>query len=322
MTLSQVDYNALKSLPCFKTIVAIELLAGGMSHTCVKVMSTKQVFLAKRLNATTAKAEISAALICAEQGLSPSVIYHNEQWLITEFIAGFNLSTSTLTSDEQVSIALDLMTSLHQLALPPFSKKKAVKSEIPLVDIKKTITALLAQTSVFSANQKLVLVRLTNLLVNEINAQIRRCELAKVVCHGDINFSNILIGSNNGLYLSNDHINATAKPWLIDFECAQLAPIEYDLAMFIAINNIPVDNINAVMTSYMLLAPSSQLNKELLTYYILYSYFINGLWYLANNIGSKLKKKQLLLATEQWSAFDNTVSLRALAFPKLAALLN
>ncbi|TMM45780.1 hypothetical protein [Colwellia ponticola] len=337
MTISQADYHSLKALPCFSTIVAVELLADGMSQTCIKVTTPKHIFLAKKLNDATANTEVSAALICAEQALSPGVIHHDNQWLITEFITGFSLSNATLKSDKQVSIALKLMTKLHQLARLQPTVKYPVNGEIPLLDIKKTITALLAKPLAFSAENSLVLIKLTTVLMNEINDQITRYKPASVVCHGDINFSNILIGA-----ITNDHINdipqskdnhnnsikisdldrVKHRAWLIDFECAHLAPLEYDLAMFMAVNNIAFTDRNELVNTYLTLAPSAFINKKLLTYYLLSSYFINGLWYLAHNTDSTRKSSMFLLATKQWSAFDNTLSQQPLVLPQLMPLIS
>lgn len=316
MAINQADYHALKSLPCFNIIVAIELLTDGMSQTSIKVTTDENTFLAKKLNATTANTEVSVALSCAKQGLSPQVIYHNEQWLITEFIIGTSLERLLLKRSEKISTAVMLMAKLHQLVTPQHNRA------IPVLNLSKIVKPLLARATSFSAKNKLTLLKLTRLLSDEVNAQITLFEPAKVVCHGDVNFTNILIGSNSCSPFDNDNIATSAKPWLIDFECAQLAPVEYDIAMFIAINNIAFININEVITSYSLIAPAFQLNKKLLTYYILYSYFINGLWYLASNTNSTTNNPMFLLATEQWSSFDNIVSKQALALPTLASLLN
>jgi len=316
MTLNQLDANILKALPCFSTIAAFELLADGMSHTCVKVTTTEQVFLAKKLNSTTARTETFTTLTCAKQDLSPKVIYHDEQWLVTEFISGTTLAKAELKRSEQISIAVTLMTKLHHLPTPQNSRS------IPTLDTTKSIEPLIPNPASSNAYKRLTLVKLTKLLTNEINVQIASLKASNVVCHGDINFSNILLGSINDAYGSSANLARKEVPWLIDFECAHLAPIEYDLAMFIAVNNISFDDIDKVVKIYTSLAPSHQLDNKLLTYYMLYSYFLNGLWYL--NIINKLDTdcQMLSLAIEQWSAFDEFAIKQSLNLPKLIPLIS
>lgn len=316
MILNQLDANILKALPCFSTIVAFELLADGMSHTCVKVTTTEQVFLAKKLNFTTARTETFAALTCAKQDLSPRVIYHDEQWLVTEFISGTTLAKAELKRSEQISIAVTLMKKLHQL---PILKNNR---SIPTLNTTKSIESLIPNSALSNAYKRLTLVKLTKLLTNEINVQIASLKASNVICHGDINFSNILIGSINDAYGSSANLARKKAPWLIDFECAHLAPVEYDLAMFIAVNNIPFNNIEEVVENYMTLAPSFQVHERLLAYYILYSYFINGLWYLDNINNLEVHNPALSLAIEQWSTFDEFAIKQSLNLPKLIALIN
>ncbi|PKI16328.1 phosphotransferase [Colwellia sp. 12G3] len=303
MTLIESDLNSLKSLPCFTSIVEIFLLPNGMSHTCVKVSTSEQEYLAKKLNQDTATTEIYTALICSNSGLSPCVSYHDNDWLVTEFITGTSLAKPELNSCEQISTALTLMATLHQLPTPEYDLS------IPTLDCTKSVNGLFTNPTSFNAQVRHRLASITDILSCFINDHIAHCEVSNVVCHGDLNFTNVLI-------------DTVDKAWLIDFECAHLAPVEYDLAMFIAVNNISVHHISEITSNYILLAPSYRPNSQLLTYYILYSYFINGLWYLDNisdsNVDNSLQKR----AIEQWTAFDSFAINQSLALPKLLPIIN
>jgi thiamine kinase-like enzyme len=67
------------------------------------------------------------------------------------------------------------------------------------------------------------------------------------------------------------------RAWLIDFECAQLAPAEFDLAMFIAVNNIGKQDITDLVAQYQTLVPTYKPNSSLLQHYLLYSFFYQWL---------------------------------------------
>ncbi|PKG84894.1 hypothetical protein CXF85_04595 [Colwellia sp. 75C3] len=302
MTLIQSDLNSLKSLPCFNGIVEVRLLTDGMSHTCVKVITVEQDFLAKKLNKDTANTEVFSALTCSASGLSPTVIYHDTEWLVTVFITGTSLAKSELQSSSQISTALTLMARIHLLE-PPQNNQS-----FPTLDTAKSVNRLFTNPASFNKHERLNLISVTETLTNDINAQIAHCDIPNVVCHGDLNFTNILIDNSQ-------------NPWLIDFECTHLAPVEFDLAMFTAVNNILPNQLSKVVSVYSTLAPSYRVDYKLLNYYVLYSYFINGLWYLDNINDPKADCDFRTLAIEQWSAFDSYAIKQVVDFPKLLPII-
>ena len=308
----QSDLNTLKSLPCFTTIVEMSLLAEGMSHTCFKVTTPERVLLAKKLNQETAITEVFSALTCSKKGLSPKVVYHDNDWLVTVFVTGTSLAQSGLESTKKISTALRLMAKLHQLDLPQNNQS------LPTLDTSKSVNHLLTNPVSFNKHKRLNLISVTETLTNDINAQIALCDTPSVICHGDLNFTNILIEST---ITNKDGINHRRKPWLIDFECTHLAPVEFDLAMFIAVNNISDDQLNEIVSRYSAFIPSYHLNKKLLTFYILYSFLINGLWYLDNINHSKANSLFRRLAIKQWSAFDSYVIKQSIDLHKLLPLI-
>jgi Predicted choline kinase involved in LPS biosynthesis len=303
MSLTSSQLTTLKSLPCFEEVVDISLLVDGMSHTCIKVTTILQVFFVKRLNSETAKEEIFSSLYAAKHGLSPRVIYHDNAWLVTEFIDGITLDKTKLSNTKCIDTGLSLMAQLHQL-MPQQNTKT-----IPYLDTAKSVQRLFTDPSSISAQQRLFLADITKTLTLNINTEQKRSGASNVLCHGDINYSNIIIDKSK-------------KPWLIDFECSHLAPVEFDLSMFIAINNISPHHIDEIVNRYMVLDPSYRPNKTLLTYYVLYSYFINGLWYLDNTNDSKVSNQLRSLAIEQWFAFDSFAIKQLLDIPKLTSLFS
>lgn len=307
--------NSLKSLPCFSEIQAISLLANGLSQTSLKVTTSSQVFFAKKLNDETANTEISCALLCAlscvregsgqdaKQRLSPPVIYHDQQWLVTEFINGITLAESQLNDEVKTSTALSLLAKLHQL--PALVTKYTIHQLNTSLSVKR----LLTNPAPLLATQGHVLDNVTKILTAAIDHFIKASKSPSVLCHGDINFTNILIDDEQ-------------RSWLIDFECAHVAPVEFDLAMFIAINNIADCKIAGVVNDYGKLVASYQPNKQLLNYFILYSFYINGLWYFDNLNDLPTDKQLHALAIEQWSAFDCFAKNHSIAITKLMPLVS
>jgi len=307
--------NSLKSLPFFSEIQAISLLANGLSQTALKVTTPTQVFFAKKLSKETACTEISCALLCAglntkdvsEQGtnqqLSPQVIYHDQHWLVTAFISGLALVDANLNNDRKMSIALSLMVELHQFP------QELAKHTIPLLDTTRSVKRLLTKPAPFLISQGNSLDKVTKSLSASINSLISDSTSSHVICHGDLNLTNILIDDGQ-------------RPWLIDFECAHVAPEEFDLAMFIAVNNIANQHITKIVAEYMNLVPSYRPNGGLLNYYILYSLYINGLWYFDNINPLEPDNAMYALGIEQWSTFDNFANEHDIAVPKLMSIIN
>jgi thiamine kinase-like enzyme len=307
MAHSPLVLDSLKQLPCFDRIVSISVLTEGLSHTCVKVTTASQSYFAKQLNSETAEAEVITSLACTAvsttQQLSPKVIYHDDNWLITHYVEGMTLTNSTLNNSDKVNVAIELMAKLHRL------NQQYNLKELPTLDTQRSVACLLTQPVAFLAQQRELLTNVTELLTKKINAQISLSDATTVLCHGDVNFTNILI-------------DETQMPWLIDFECAHLAHVEFDLAMFIAVNNISTNEIDIVVNCYKNLDHSYQPNAELLTYYILYSFFINGLWYFDNIKDGSDDGEMHRLAVVQWQSFDRFAKIQQIDMPELMAIID
>ena len=118
-------------------------------------------------------------------------------------------------------------------------------------------------------------------LSKQMNRNIR-----KVCCHGDLNYSNILIDRSKQL-------------WIVDWESSAIAPAEYDIAMFIAVNQI-TDQFDSILNTYHQYSPI-KLDESLVSNYIAVCLLLNALWYLSK---SKMQKSFLTLANQQFELFD------------------
>lgn len=294
--------DEIKNLPCFiDTRCTVELLTGGDSHACFKVtvfeLNLTKKYFAKSFfeHQDTASAEISSNLLAADVGLTPSIIYHSPLWLVSEFIVGDSLANFEVANVSHVSInkaiiAMNLMVKIHQLA--PSDNHQ-------VLDIARLLNKQKNQPHV----TPLQLVAL-NITISKIAPkQAEPHEL--VLCHGDVNYGNIRLNDT----FAQDY--SLEKTWLVDYECSYLAEVEYDIAMFIAVNEMATQEIDIVIASYEKCANINVaknlmrvVNKEKVRAYLACCYLINGLWYYETASEKEQYNALMAKARQQFNLFD------------------
>jgi thiamine kinase-like enzyme len=271
--------KALAQLPCFDQIKHIDSIDAGLSQQCFKVVTTTKTYFAKTQELAT-QGFININSLVAKKGISPVVIYQNKQWLVTEFIEGKALSAQkNMNRADKIKIAIDLMSQCHQLS---------AQLDDLAPDI---ICADLINEANLSSDKKNELGHFANELLdtlknvdNALNNQVGKAPL--VCCHGDLNFSNIMVDESN-------------QTWLIDYECASLAPAEFDLAMFIAINQLSAHEVLFAVQHYQQ-HRNITLCEKLIQAYLTFCYFINGLWYFNAFTKHPQQNEFRKLALAQW----------------------
>lgn len=270
----------IKTLPCFVALnnqssLNIKRIEAGQSSLCFEVKhNDKRYFVKYGYNLSFFENELKTSKAASHIALSPKVIYAANGWLVNEFVCGETLDRSHTSTPYKIGVSLDLMKQCHSLQVV-----------LPLLNITKIITHI-ANNSCFSNDQKDHIQALLCKLPTEFGNNY-------VVCHSDINFSNIIM--------------TNSKAWLIDFECACLAEKEFEIAMFFAINLLTVDEQNYALKLYQTLNPHAAINMKSLNTYLLYSYLLNGLWYIekieeAMNESNKINFG--ILAAKQFELFD------------------
>lgn len=303
-------------LPCFaqQSIKKVFVIDAGLSKPCFKVQLDDTEYFAKHV--TSGHTEVSANKLATNYGVAPKLIYGEGDWLITEFISGELLANTSLNEDEKLTATLSLLAQCHRLAYPKNNANTETtnielefsKLSIPILATEKVIAQLLNQLlaeKLSLSNKQLSPSQHNHLRAISETVQQKLAQTIKevgqdneVFCHGDANFSNIIQIKNNTLAHDDSY-------QLIDFECACIAPIEYDLAMFMAVNEIQRSKISAVIAVYSqeykeMDQQRKQQNKEfetvdnhqesiintpflyynLVTCYLDLCFLINGLWYL------------------------------------------
>lgn len=297
-------FRSLSSLPCFSNIRCITEMTGGLSNPCFKVDAEGISYFAKKTAEPFFDVEIYLTTISANKGIAPALIYHDSQWIISRYIEGKNLAIKDIPLKEKIFLSIKLMRKFHQLEISSFQHDDVAYNPklIKNLNISQTIDDLL------NSNLQPQLVNLLNnygveiqkLITKEQNKLINNLNATSVLnntvcCHSDINFSNVLIDNEQ-------------EAWLIDFEYACFAPIEFDLAMLSAVNNIPNSLADFIVNIYQQEA-NVQLNTSLLSYYLLFCHLINGLWYYnmsheKQDVPNHNADSMQILAKEQWRAFD------------------
>ena len=239
----------LTTLACFKHIDSVIPIFTGLSSQCYQVNADKKRFFAKK---TLSSDEAMVCKGAALKNISPMVVYHDQYWLITLFIDGISLALNQQAINDKITTSTQLMAQCHQLKIQP-----------SLLIPTKIADDLIWQQSC-SVQQKNTLLAYSQALISPLHIITPKQSL--VCCHGDLNFSNVIIDPQH-------------KAWLIDYECACLAPAAYDLAMFIAVNNISKDSI-ATVVKYYQQQSFAVIDEILVNDYVKFCFFINGLWYI------------------------------------------
>ncbi len=287
-------FDEIKALPCFTKIdCQLSPIAGGESHCCFKVTlqesGIEKSYFVKSLcdHQTTASAEVASSIVAGEAQLAPAVIYHSPLWLVTDFIDGqslqeFTTNNSAFSSDESISLVMSLMVSTHKLL---GSDKHSVINVIELLNDQ-------INQPCFTKKQQVSLAK----VISEV-ANFQLFDNHLVLCHGDINYENIRLSH------TFEQSQLTKQAWLVDFECSGLAEPEYDAAMYMAINLLPHENIDHVISYYQQYSAVT-LNDKKLRCYLACCYLINGLWYVEKAGKSEQANAFLAKARQQFIFFD------------------
>lgn len=293
----------IQQLPCFVDYDChIEPISAGLSHYCFKVVgisqpstektAEKRQYFVKSLihHCGTAANEIAVARQASKSGCAPAIVFQSSGWLVTEYIAGETLDNKRLPLNEKIVTAMTLLAKLHQIKptkdIVSLSLQELINHQITL--------------SVFNDN--------TISLLHQINQQISQFNKVtnKVLCHGDLNFSNIIIDQQS-------------DSWLIDFECSLTGCAEFDLAMFIAINDVSLDLLPFVVKQYQQASVGSEtssVNQRLILSYVSCCFLLNGLWYTSQGLTIENKNAENFpqshrksvhysaLAKQQFQRFD------------------
>ncbi|MEW6989862.1 phosphotransferase [Colwelliaceae bacterium 6441] len=279
----QHQIDQIKQLSCFDSLLCdVAIISSGLSHDCFKVQAEhlatheRTHYFVKSLTAhpTTENNERLATQLAGLAFISPATVFHSKDWLVTEFILGKSLVESDISLSDKIHFSMMLLAKFHQLspakAITPFSIKQLIDKHI--------------RQGTFTQSQHRYLAYLSQQLTDFATGE------NFVLCHGDVNFANVMVDPNN-------------RPWLIDFECAFIGDAECDIAMFIAVNQLPLSLISMIISCYEEKGGMT-LNHSLVHSYLACCYLLNGLWYQEKSQQLNAPSSYLDLAREQYQQFD------------------
>ncbi|WP_169303034.1 phosphotransferase [Thalassotalea mangrovi] len=247
--------SQLLNLPCFAgQDCQAEPFIGSGNHDCylVKVATGSQCWFAKHLGITNGADNSAAnkAVYPQLESLSPVPFYQDENWLILPFIDGTNILDWDILVSDKIKLAVPLMAKLHE----------RVNAELPELSLQAQFAELLDTVDIPASK--------TESLRRQIDKFLPKthAEQPHVVCHGDLNFANIIIDREE-------------KAWLLDLEYLCRAPREYDIAMFMAINALSPDKWRSTVIDHYQTAANVDVNQHLIDIYLPCCLLLNGLWY-------------------------------------------
>ena len=259
LSLAQVKQSLL-SLPCFDgvTIESITPFFNGLSHHVFNVrclddkLGSQYNCVAKWLEGhQTGDKEASVTTYLAKHQLTPTVMFCNSQWLITSYLAGSTLMNANLSIQQKLELSTELLNQLYCIGEDDQLLGVNLFDPLPYVDT-------LIQASTFSSSIKTSLLDLVKAHSVDMSA------LKKVIIHGDANFCNFIFKTGE------DSLQ------MIDFEASSFSTREYDIAMLLAVNHIPMKTIHLVKKTHNIFSEISQIS---VMRYLVISCLINVLWY-------------------------------------------
>jgi len=297
----------LQSLRCFSSSSVVTIITEGSSRYNFKVVEQGTSYFVKYIaeQNINVKCLVEINKAAFRQGLAPNVIYYDSDWFVTEFLSGESIYRRDLTAEEKLFYCLGAIAKFSQLSIT-----------IPQLNIKEVTDNLIDKLYHLNAVTDHQYSKFT-LISDKLN---RIIQPGITPCHGDVNFSNVFLVDNANILKNvntstistNESLKfAKATPVLIDFECACLADTEYDIAMCLAVNELTISDFAKIQfnrhfsdsSTYTMLSSylKDDLDSLLVTRYLCFSYFINGLWYLeqfhltSDTNFEKLAKRQFLL---------------------------
>ena len=241
------------------SVHSIKILTSGLTNNCFKVKTQTGLFFVKKFNLS----RLDKQAIQNEQqvrqwaesvNLSPLTFFYSQtlNLLIQRFEVAGDLASSNLAMDDKIQQVATCLARLHQQALQPHTK-------LTKQDLTHESSLLIARAQRSTADYK-NLIQLCKKL--DENSQLN------CLCHGDMSFQNLLLGSENKI---------------IDWEYARLAEVEYDLASSIVINQLTLAQQQSLIEKYQAAMANKRISIDKITDYQIVFTEINKLWHLSES---------------------------------------
>lgn len=231
-------------LPCFAScsVTEIKIFEAGLSQPCFQVKYQGRYYAAKCI--ADNKGELAANILASEQGIAANIFYSDAHWLINEFLPGNSLDDSLMCQNDKMGIMVKLLAQCHGIDYTSSAKVKSFR--LVKLSINDLLFNLLNKVQLPRASYQALKTVITY-EQSRLTDVIKVTNSQNVFCHGDANFTNAIAVSKTLANGKNNHETAFK---LIDFDSACIAPIEYDLAMLLAVNEFEAEHIRLITSLY------------------------------------------------------------------------
>ncbi|TRX56813.1 phosphotransferase [Thalassomonas sp. M1454] len=248
----------LHAIDVLQPISSWQEINTGLSHHCFKVVSKAQTFFVKiynKPNLSSFDTQISVEKLASAQSIGPKVISYcpHGHYCVYQYLDGVILDDVSITIEAKHKHLIDLLSACHSLP-------KSAQA----LDISLSVDNLLAKVDLPYAAKNNISDSVSDIL-KSINVSANEL----VLCHGDINYTNVMVVDN------------ILK--LIDWEYCCLAECEYDIAMALTINNIAESNYPEFVALYNDKSKHAQASLKKVVSYAKLCNLLNSLWYVANH---------------------------------------
>ncbi|MEW6997042.1 phosphotransferase [Colwelliaceae bacterium BS250] len=268
MAITDEHLKRLHNIDCIQPIETVEPLVGGLSHHCFKVTSLQQMYFVKLFSTNqslsgycnTSHCQVNPAHHLTIQhaaylkGFSAKIIEADElgSYMVCEYIDGVTLLNSTANDTTKLKSLANILAKCHQL-----------DAAVAPLDLLSVVESLIVKCPLTQADKQKIITRF-NTQLKQVTVNVGDL----VLCHGDVNFSNIILKGEDS--------------FLIDWEYCCLAEAEYDIAMAISINKLSTNQqlifLEYCHNSYSVnVKPSFSTDKVHM--YLALCNIINALWF-------------------------------------------
>ena len=224
--------NRIANLPCWKNLVRIEPLSGGMTNLNFKVEDGDQNYVVRfgeddPVHLISRSNEIASCEAAFAIGVSPELVYHEPGILVARFIEGRVFDEADVRDDNNMLRIIELLKRFHHEV--PMSFK-----QIPVM---------------FWVFQ--VLRHYQNLLANGESAQKALLpELARIGLDLEAAVGPVEIVFGHNDLLPANFIDDGDKIWLIDFDYAGFNSPLFDLSNLASNNQLSEDKEQIMLENY------------------------------------------------------------------------
>lgn len=262
-----MSVERVKSLSCWTSPdVDVAPLEGGITNRNYVVQDAERRFVVRQcadgsLLGIDRRNERACHRAAAEIGVSPSLVHHEEEFLVSDFVAGRTLTGADLHDPDCLRRAARALANLH-------AGWGELSGEMLFFSSFQTIRSY----ALTAAERGAQLPSNLNLMLADVRAlEASIAPYRPVLCHNDLLPANL--------------IDTGDMVWIVDWELAGVGHPLFDLGGLISNAGLPNDLVDELLASYGLAGPS--VRRELQVFQAM-SLLREALWGAVQSVTSTL----------------------------------